>query len=68
MTRLLEQVRLQSQFAGLRNRLGAAAALDLIAHCVAAEIAIQQRIDEHTHSQAVDNWHHHTNLVHDQPV
>ena len=67
MTRLLEQVRLQSQFAGLRNRLGATAALDLIAHCVAAEIAIQQRIDEHTHSQAVDNWHHHTNLVHDQP-
>jgi hypothetical protein len=67
MTRLLEQVRLQSQFAGLRNRLGAAAALDVIAHCVAAEIATQQRIHEQTGPQAVDNSCRHTNLVVAQP-
>ena len=67
MTRLLEQVRLQSQFAGLRSRLGAAAALDVIAHCVAAEIATQERIHEHTVTRAVDNSDRHTNLVVAQP-
>ena len=67
MTRLLEQVRLQSQFAGLRHRLGADAALDLIAHCVALEIATQERIHAHAGPRAVDNSYRHTNLVVAQP-